>query len=102
MERGPAFVGRWQESAAAQRPRPHPEMTTVWPSSRTLPTWKTDGLRLLLTEPPLDGPISEIGTCGVTNWVSAGHRGLWIDSDGKSSDGGRSSVAVPEPSVITR
>src|SRR3954466_15791120 len=51
MEREPAFGWRWQAHAAAQRPTPHPEMTTVWPSSRTLPTWKTDGFRLLLTEP---------------------------------------------------
>src|SRR3712207_4178169 len=51
MARWPADGWRWQVQAAAQRPRPQPEMTTVRPSSRTLPTWKTDGLRLLLTEP---------------------------------------------------
>src|SRR5687768_6539951 len=56
MARWPADGWRWQVQAAAQRPRPQPEMTTVRPSSRTLPTWKTDGLRLLLTTgPPLDG-----------------------------------------------
>ena len=50
MARCPADGCRWQAQAAAHRPSPQPEMTTVWPSSRTLPTWKTDGLRLLLTE----------------------------------------------------
>jgi hypothetical protein len=34
----------------AHRPSPQPEITTVRPSSRTLPIWKTDGLRLLVTE----------------------------------------------------
>ena len=47
----------------AHRPRPQPEMTTVRPSSRTLPTWKTDGLRLLVTESsPRRVPLSVGGT----------------------------------------
>ena len=46
----PADGCRWQAQPWAHRPRPQPEMTTVRPSSRTLPTWKTDGLRLLVTE----------------------------------------------------
>src|SRR3954447_16177478 len=41
-------------------------MTTVRPSSRTLPIWKTDGLRLrLMGASPLDGPAPEDRTCGV-------------------------------------
>src|SRR3954471_18114798 len=56
MARFPATGWRWQAQPEAHSPRPQPEMTTVRPSSRTLPTWKTDGLRLLLTTgPPLDG-----------------------------------------------
>src|SRR3954470_23258220 len=50
MERCPAVGWRWQAQPEAHSPRPHPEMTTVRPSSRILPTWKTDGLRLLVTE----------------------------------------------------
>src|SRR5688500_14932427 len=50
MARCPDDGWRWQAQPEAQSPRPQPEMTTVRPSSRTLPTWKTDGLRLLLTE----------------------------------------------------
>ena len=54
---------RWQAQPAAHRPRPQPEMTTVWPSSRTLPIWNTDGLRLLLTEPsPRRSRLRRAGT----------------------------------------
>src|SRR3954466_13066603 len=51
MARGPADGGRGQGQAWGHRPTPQPEMTTVRPSSRILPTWNTDGLRLRLTEP---------------------------------------------------
>src|SRR3954462_7725874 len=50
MARWPADGWPWQGQPWAQSPRPQPEMTTVRPSSRTLPTWKTDGLRLLVME----------------------------------------------------
>src|SRR3954447_1586899 len=44
-------------------------MTTVRPSARTLPTWKTDGLRFLLTEgsprrSPVAGPVVHVAIGG--------------------------------------
>src|SRR5215218_11389986 len=63
MARLPATGWRWQAQPEAHSPRPQPEMTTVRPSSRILPTWKTDGLRLLVngvlqsTIPSGAGPV---------------------------------------------
>jgi hypothetical protein len=43
MARFPTDGWRWQAHAETHRPRPQPDTTTAFPSSHTLPTWKTDG-----------------------------------------------------------
>ena len=96
--------GRVPVAGAALRrtgPRPQPEMTTVRPSSRTLPTWKTDGLRLLLTESSPRQSRSRRGPVHVAEMRTGRdigrNRGLlnpWSDNSFNSE--GSSCVARPE------
>src|SRR5918997_3270414 len=103
MARCPAEGWRWQAQAEAHRPRPQPEMTTVWPSSRTLPTWETDGLRLLLTGAlPSTVPLTRAGTrCCELAWLSAGAGVPCTGVHRRSLRGVWTSPSFPALSVIT-